>query len=147
MLESCVTYSVLPASDLRRATEWYRDKLELEPERTTEGGVLYGTGSASKIYVYETANAGSAQNTAMCWLVPDIEATMPHLRERGVEFADYIRPIDVPGSKLAFRLRGQQLRYLTVTPKRSETIKTIDLIKGPDRTAPVVMAVTVETGG
>jgi len=95
MLESCVTYSVLPASDLRRATEWYRDKLELEPERTTEGGVLYGTGSASKIYVYETANAGSAQNTAMCWLVPDIEATMSHLRERGVEFADY----DFPGLK------------------------------------------------
>ena len=95
MLESCVTYSVLPASDLRRATEWYRDKLELEPERTTEGGVLYGTGSASKIYVYETANAGTAQNTAMCWLVSDIEDTMSHLRERGVEFADY----DFPGLK------------------------------------------------
>lgn len=95
MLESCVTYSVLPASDLRRATEWYRDKLELEPERTTEGGVLYGTGSASKIYVYETANAGTAQNTAMCWLVSDIEATMAHLRERSVEFADY----DFPGLK------------------------------------------------
>lgn len=95
MLESCVTYSVLPASDLRRAIEWYRDKLELEPERTTEGGVLYGTGSASKIYVYETANAGTAQNTAMCWLVSDIEAAMAHLRERGVEFADY----DFPGLK------------------------------------------------
>ena len=95
MLESSVTYSVLPASDLRRATDWYRDKLELEPERTTEGGVLYGTGSASKIYVYETANAGAAQNTAMCWLVSDIEDTMSHLRERGVEFADY----DFPGLK------------------------------------------------
>lgn len=95
MLESCVTYSVLPASDLRRATEWYRDKLELEPERTTEGGVLYGTGSASKIYLYETANAGTAQNTAMCWLVSDIEATMSHLTERGVAFADY----DFPGLK------------------------------------------------
>jgi catechol 2,3-dioxygenase-like lactoylglutathione lyase family enzyme len=95
MLESSVTYSVLPASDLRRATDWYRDKLELEPERTTEGGVLYGTGSASKIYIYETGNAGTAQNTAMCWLVSDLEATMAHLRERGVEFADY----DFPGLK------------------------------------------------
>ncbi|RDV45589.1 VOC family protein [Leifsonia sp. ku-ls] len=95
MLESSVTYSVLPASDLRRATDWYRDKLELEPERTTEGGVLYGTGSASKIYVYETGNAGTAQNTAMCWLVSDLEGTMAHLRERGVEFADY----DFPGLK------------------------------------------------
>ena len=88
MLESCVTYSVLPASDLKRATEWYRDKLELEPERTEEGGVLYGTGSAAKIYVYETGNAGTAKNTSMCWLVSDIEATMTHLRERGGQVGD-----------------------------------------------------------
>ncbi|MFP3464499.1 VOC family protein [Leifsonia sp. SIMBA_070] len=95
MLESYVTYSVLPASDLQRATTWYRDKLELEPEQTVEGGALYSTGTQSKIYVYETGNAGTAQNTAMCWLVPDIEATMAHLRERGVQFADY----DFPGLK------------------------------------------------
>ncbi|ANF32933.1 glyoxalase [Leifsonia xyli] len=95
MLESSVTYSVLPASDLQRAIGWYRDKLELEPERTTDGGVLYGTGGEGKIYVYETGNAGTAQNTAMCWLVDDIEATMSHLRERGVVFADY----DFPGLK------------------------------------------------
>lgn len=93
MLESCVTYSVLPASDLKRATAWYRDKLELEPERTEDQGVLYGTGSAAKIYLYETGNAGTAQNTAMCWLVPDIEAALAHLRDRGVVFEDY----DFPG--------------------------------------------------
>jgi hypothetical protein len=51
----------------------------------------------------------------------------------------------VPGSQFAFALRGQQIRYLSVTPERGETIKEIELIKGPDRTAPVVMAVTVET--
>jgi catechol 2,3-dioxygenase-like lactoylglutathione lyase family enzyme len=95
MLESCVTYSVLPASDLQRATAWYRDKLELEPEQTDENGVLYGTGSDAKIYVYETGNAGTAKNTSMCWLVPDIAATMAHLRDRGVVFADY----DFPGLK------------------------------------------------
>ena len=93
MLETCVTYSVLPASDLKRATAWYRDKLELEPERTEDQGVLYGTGSAAKIYLYETGNAGTAQNTAMCWLVPDIEAALAHLRDRGVVFEDY----DFPG--------------------------------------------------
>jgi len=31
-----------------------------------------------------------------------------------------------------------------VRPKRIETIKSIELVKGPDATAPVVMAVTVE---
>ena len=52
----------------------------------------------------------------------------------------------MPGSKFAFALRGQQIRYLAVTPKRPDAvIKTIELVKGPDRTAPIVMAVTVET--
>jgi putative membrane-bound dehydrogenase-like protein len=71
-------------------------------------------------------------------------ATEDHPLRNGVEFADYIRPIDVPGSKLAFRLRGQQVRYLSITPKRSETIDQIELVKGPDVSAPIVMAVTVE---
>ncbi len=73
--------------------------------------------------------------------------TEEHPLRNGVEFADYIRPIDVPGSKLAFRLRGQQVRYFTITPKRPETIDHIELVKGSDVSAPIVMAVTVETKG
>ncbi|HEX8199825.1 MAG TPA: c-type cytochrome, partial [Isosphaeraceae bacterium] len=71
-------------------------------------------------------------------------ATEDHPLRNGVEFADYIRPFDVPGSQLAFRLRGQQLRYLAVEPERTDPIERIELLKGPDATAPVVMAVTVE---
>jgi len=32
-----------------------------------------------------------------------------------------------------------------VNPKREALIKSIDLVKGPDRSAPIVMAITVET--
>ncbi len=71
--------------------------------------------------------------------------TEDHALKNGEHFADYIRRVDVPGSQFAFSLRGQQIRYLAVTPEREETIKEIELLKGPDRTAPVVMAVTVET--
>ncbi len=73
-------------------------------------------------------------------------ATEDHPLENGVHFADYIRLVDVPGSKLAFRLRGQQLRYLAVHPKKQDTIDRIELIKGPDESAPIVVAVTVEGG-
>jgi hypothetical protein len=71
--------------------------------------------------------------------------TEDHALKNGEHFADYIRRVDVPGSQFAFALRGQQIRYFAVTPERTETIKDIELLKGPDRTAPVVMAVTVET--
>ena len=64
--------------------------------------------------------------------------------KNGEHFADYVRRVDVPESKFAYQLRGQQIRYLAVHPKRKEIIKEIELLKGPDDTAPVVMAVTVE---
>jgi putative membrane-bound dehydrogenase-like protein len=69
-----------------------------------------------------------------------------HELKNGEHFADYIRKVDVPGSKHAFALRQQQIRFLSVTPKRTDTaIKTIELVKGKDDSAPIVMAVTVET--
>jgi uncharacterized protein len=71
--------------------------------------------------------------------------TEDHALKNGEHFADYISRVDVPGSQFAFALRDQQIRYLAVTPKRQEIIKEIELLKGPDRTAPIVMAVTVET--
>jgi putative membrane-bound dehydrogenase-like protein len=71
--------------------------------------------------------------------------TEDHNLINGEHFADYIRRVDVPGSKFAFALRGQQVRYLAIEPKRTEAIETIELVKGPDGSAPVVMAVTIET--
>ncbi len=68
-----------------------------------------------------------------------------HALKNGEHFADYIRRVDVPGSKFAFRLRGQQIRYIAVHPQRDVAIDRIEFVKGPDATAPVVMAVTVES--
>jgi hypothetical protein len=62
----------------------------------------------------------------------------------GRHFADYIGRFDVPESQLAFRLRNSQIRYLSVQPSRNAPIDHISLVKGQDRTAPIVMAVTVE---
>jgi len=70
--------------------------------------------------------------------------TEDHITRNGEVWADYIRKVDVPQSKFAYPLRGQQIRYFTVTPKRSEKIETIELIKGNDVTSPVIMAITVE---
>ncbi|HEY1187085.1 MAG TPA: PVC-type heme-binding CxxCH protein [Gemmata sp.] len=79
-------------------------------------------------------------------LTYDDGTTEDHALRDGVHFADYIGKFDVPGSKFAFALRGQQIRYLSVSPKRPDAVvKTIELVKGTDRSAPVVMAVTVET--
>jgi uncharacterized protein len=70
--------------------------------------------------------------------------TEDHAWKNGEQFADYIRKVDVPGSKFAFNLRGRQIRYLAVHPHQQAKIERIELIKGSDDTAPVVMAVTLE---
>jgi uncharacterized protein len=71
--------------------------------------------------------------------------TEDHPLKNGEHFADYIRVVEVPGSKRAFTFSGgQQLRYLAIHPKREQIIRAIELVKGPDETAPIVMAVTVE---
>ena len=67
-----------------------------------------------------------------------------HGLKNGVHFSDYIRRVDVPGSVFAFKVRDQQLRYLSVEPKRAESIKEIELRKGDDPTSPIVVAVTLE---
>ncbi|HEY1603189.1 MAG TPA: PVC-type heme-binding CxxCH protein [Pirellulales bacterium] len=68
-----------------------------------------------------------------------------HPLRNGEHFADYIRQVDVPGSKFAARLRDQQIRYLSIEPRRRVEIERVEFIKGDDATAPVVMAATVET--
>lgn len=70
--------------------------------------------------------------------------TEDHPLQNGVHFADYIRRVDVPESEFAFAVRGQQVRYFAVIPGEPKAIQKLFLIKGPDTTAPVTMAITVE---
>jgi putative heme-binding domain-containing protein len=70
--------------------------------------------------------------------------TEDHPLKNGEHFADYIRRVDVPASQFAYDLRGRQIRYLAVRPQRGDLITEIELVKGADRSAPVVMAITVE---
>jgi uncharacterized protein len=71
--------------------------------------------------------------------------TEDHPLQNGVHFADYIRKVEVPGSVFAFSAGGRQVRYLKVVPRRQVIIERIELRKGDDQSAPIVLAVTVET--
>ncbi len=71
--------------------------------------------------------------------------TEDHALRDGEHFADYIRKVEVPKSEFAFAMRSQQMRYLSVTPGRDGELTAIEFVKGPDPSAPIVLAVTVET--
>jgi hypothetical protein len=51
----------------------------------------------------------------------------------------------VEGSKFAYPLvGGQQLRYLSIDVKSDAVVKEVELVKGEDDSAPIVVAVTAE---
>jgi type 1 glutamine amidotransferase len=66
----------------------------------------------------------------------------------GVQFADWIRPSDVPGSKQVEGLlepgtRGQ-LRRFSVAPSRDEEVRSITLESFDNQTAPTFLAMTAQ---
>jgi len=96
MLKDMEVMAVLPAKDIDRAREFYRDKLGLEPAQTIENeNLIYRCGNGTSFLLYRTDNAGSAKNTQLGWGVPDVEKEVEELRARGVVFEDY----DMPGLK------------------------------------------------
>ncbi|MGN7202409.1 VOC family protein [Arthrobacter sp. SAFR-044] len=96
MLKDMEVMAVLPAKDIDRAKEFYRDKLGLEPERTMgDGGVVYRCGKGTSFMIYQTDNAGSAKNTQIGWGSDDVQRDVDELRARGVVFEEY----DMPGLK------------------------------------------------
>ncbi|TLM70287.1 VOC family protein [Pseudarthrobacter sp. NamB4] len=96
MLKDSPLMAVLPAKDIDRAKDFYRDKLGLEPsESIDEENLIYRCGNGTSFLLYQTDNAGSAKNTQMGWETDNLERDMEDLRGRGVTFEDY----DFPGLK------------------------------------------------
>ena len=88
--------------------------------------------------------SGKGSVSMIVRLTYDDGSTEDHKFLNGEHFADYIRRVDVPGSDFAFMAGGQQMRYLKVTPAKAIAIKQVELVKGPDRSSPIVLAVTAE---
>ena len=66
------------------------------------------------------------------------------LEDRTLSTASVARQVGYE-SEFAFALRGRQIRYLEVQPARESVIHEVELVKGDDATAPIVMAITIES--
>ena len=97
MFENASFYAVLPASDLARARSFWHDTFGIDPvddgfdEADAEMYEIGGT----RVLVYETQFAGTAQNTAMGIDSDDFDRDKSELEAKGVAFHDY----DLPGVK------------------------------------------------
>ena len=98
---------------------------------TTDGGLLAIDPGANLPFIREI-------------FTYDDGKTEDHKLVNGEHVADYISRTDVPQSEFAFDLGGRQLRYLRVQPARVNPVVSVELVKGDDATAPIVMAITAE---
>jgi catechol 2,3-dioxygenase-like lactoylglutathione lyase family enzyme len=95
MFENASCFAVLPASDLARARSFWHDVFGIDPvdDGFDEGDAEMFEIGGTKILVYETQFAGTAQNTALGIDTKDFDRDMAALKSKGVTFNEY----DLPG--------------------------------------------------
>jgi catechol 2,3-dioxygenase-like lactoylglutathione lyase family enzyme len=78
----------LPAQNLDRARQFYRDRLGLEPVEEREGGLRYVCGP-TEFHIFASTGAASGRSTQMGFEVEDIDEAVADLRARGLEFESF----------------------------------------------------------
>ena len=112
MFENASCFAVLPASNLARARSFWHDTFGIDPidDGFEEGDAEMYDFRGTRVLVYETQFAGTAQNTALGIDSDDFDRDMAELRSKGVTFNDYDLPglttvdgvVDVGGMKTAW---------------------------------------------
>jgi predicted enzyme related to lactoylglutathione lyase len=96
MLSNSRVEANIPAGDLKRARDFYADKLGLTPsEEFGEEAMAYRTAGGTSFNIYRTEFAGQAGHTIAQWHVDDIESEVRDLKAKGIAFEVY----DLPGVK------------------------------------------------
>ena len=97
MLTNSPVTPTLVVTDLKRASDFYENKLGLRADSsmTADMGVLFIAGGGTNLYIYLRSSPSTADNTQVSFRVEDIENTMSELSGKGVTFEHY----DLPGLK------------------------------------------------
>jgi predicted enzyme related to lactoylglutathione lyase len=93
MLNSATVTANIPAGDLKRARDFYADKLGLNPSFELEDVMMiYKTGGGAVFSIYQTEYAGQAGHTIAQWHVDDVDAEVRDLKQKGIAFEQYEMP-------------------------------------------------------
>ena len=103
--------AAMPAQDVKRARQFYEQKLGLKPSmEQPDGSAVYTVGETA-FMVFPSSGKASGTHTQMALDVDDVEATARELQSNGVKLEEYDAPnfktvnglIDMPdGSKGAW---------------------------------------------
>ena len=84
--------TAIPAQDVKRARDFYEQKLGLQPAvEQPDGGAMYAVGESGFV-VFASMGKASGTHTQMGLDVDDVEEAARELRGRGVKFEEYDYP-------------------------------------------------------
>lgn len=93
MLRDALAIASLPATDIGRAARFYSETLELQPNDVpTLDTVTFACGDGTMLLLYKCEGSVKVDQTAVTWLVEDLEKAVERLREKGVVFEQYDQP-------------------------------------------------------
>ena len=84
--------AALPAQDIKRARQFYEQKLGLKPaEEEPDGGVMYRTGETGFL-VFPSSGKASGDHTQLAFQVDDVASAAGELKSMGVKLEEYDHP-------------------------------------------------------
>ena len=92
MLADRRVHATLPTSDVDALRPFYEDVLGLAPYAILPGAVIYEVGDGTRFAISRSGIPSAGSHTQMAFTVPDVDAEVASLRERGVRFESYEAP-------------------------------------------------------
>jgi len=78
MLKDAHVAVTIPSQDLKRARQFYADKLGLTPAEETPAGLEYKVGDGSGFLLFQSSGKASGAHTQMAFDVDDVRADHKH---------------------------------------------------------------------
>ena len=91
MLSKLEVHATLPVQDLKRARQFYSEKLGMTPKQELPAGLLY-EGKDSWFLLFPSTGKSTATFTQAGWQTDNIEAEVSGLKAKGVVFEEYNLP-------------------------------------------------------
>jgi catechol 2,3-dioxygenase-like lactoylglutathione lyase family enzyme len=93
MLTKTMMTTMLPVTDVDRATRFYADKLGLHERATTpDGGRIFDAGNGDAIGLMPAEPGSQSSHTVLSFEVSNLAGEIQDLESRGVRFEDYDLP-------------------------------------------------------
>ena len=89
MLSKSKLRADIPAKDIKRARDFYENKLGFKVlDDSMETSIIFQADDGSMFHVYQTDNAGG-DATRLTFVVDDHADSMAQMRDAGIKFEDY----------------------------------------------------------